>query len=60
MKNMGNHHDFYLKRFFYHYLSSAGLTWNAILKMAEVKLYINTDADMYYFTEKTIEEEFRI
>ena len=35
-----------------HFFSSAGLSWNAMLKMAEVKLEIIPDLDMHLFVEK--------
>ena len=33
-------------------MSSPGLSWNAMLKMAKVKLELITDPDMYIFFEK--------
>ena len=34
------------------YLSAPGLTWDAMLKMAKIKLELITDPDMYIFFEK--------
>ena len=76
MKNMGDYHDHYLKKYvllladafekfidkclrFYGfdpclYFSSPGLIWDAILKMARVKLEKISDIDMYLFIEKVL------
>ena len=35
-----------------HYFSAAGLSWNAMLKMTDVKLEEISDTDQYLFTEK--------
>ena len=35
-----------------HYFSSPGLSWDAMLKMTEVKLELINDIDMYQFIEK--------
>ena len=35
-----------------HYFTSPGLSWDAMLKMADVKLELITDIDMYQFIEK--------
>ena len=35
-----------------HYFSSPGLSWDAMLKMTEVKLELISDADMHLFIEK--------
>ena len=35
-----------------HYFSSPGLSWDAILKMTEMKLEQMTDIDMYLFIKK--------
>ena len=35
-----------------HYFTSPGLSWDAMLKMTEVKLELITDIDMYQFVEK--------
>ena len=80
MKNMGDHHDHYLKKDvllladvfekfidtclkYYgldpcHYFSSPGLSWDAMLKMTDVKLEKISDIDKYFFIEKDQEEEF--
>ena len=36
-----------------HYLSTPGLSWNAMLKMAKAKLKLITDLEMYIFFEKS-------
>ena len=36
----------------YHYFSAAGLSWDAMLKMTDVKLEKISDTDMYLFIEK--------
>ena len=36
----------------YHYFSSPGLSWDAMLKMTDVKLEKISDIDKYYFIEK--------
>ena len=33
------------------YLSTPGLSWNAMLKMTKIKLELITDPDMYIFCE---------
>ena len=35
-----------------HYFSSPGLSWNAMLKVTEIKLEQISDIDMYLFIEK--------
>ena len=35
-----------------HYFTSPGLSWDAMLKMTEIKLELMTDIDMYQFIEK--------
>ena len=35
-----------------HYLSSPGLSWDAILKMTKIKLELISDVDMHLFIEK--------
>ena len=40
-----------------HFLSAAGLAWQACLKMTEVKLELLTDADMLLMVEKGIRGE---
>ena len=35
-----------------HYLSSPGLSWDAMLKMTETELDFISDIDMYLFVEK--------
>ena len=35
-----------------HYFSSPGLSWDAMLKMTDIKLQLITDIDMYQFVEK--------
>ena len=35
-----------------HYFSSPGLSWDAMLKMTDIKLEKNSDIDMHLFTEK--------
>ena len=35
-----------------YYLSAPRLSWDAILKMTEIKLELISDIDMYYFVEK--------
>ena len=74
MKNMGNYHNHYFKKYvllltdvsekfidtclkFYgldpcHYFSSPGLSWDATLKMVEIKLEKISDIDKYLFIEK--------
>ena len=41
----------------YHYFSSPGFSWDAILKMTGVKLEKNSDIDMYLFIEKGLRGE---
>ena len=41
-----------------HYFSSPGLSWDAMLKMTDVKLEKISDTDKYLFIEKDQEEEF--
>ena len=52
LKNFRNislkHYGFCASR----YLSAPGLTWDAMLKMAKIKLELITDPDMYIFFEK--------
>ena len=36
----------------FHYFSSPGLSWNAMLKMADIKLEKISDIDKYLFIEK--------
>ena len=36
----------------YHYFSSPGLSWDAILKMVEIELGLLSDIDMPLFMEK--------
>ena len=58
MKNMGDYHDHYLKKgvlllaVVCYYFSSAGSSWDAMLKMIGVKLEKTSDIDKYLFTEK--------
>ena len=35
-----------------HYFTSPGLSWDAMLKMTNIKLELMTDIDMFQFTEK--------
>ena len=35
-----------------HYVSSPGLSWNAMLKMTEIKLELISDIDKHLFIEK--------
>ena len=35
-----------------HYFTSAGLSWNAMLKMTDIKLELITDIDVFQFIEK--------
>ena len=35
-----------------HYFSSPGLSWNAMLKMTEIELELNSDIDMYLFIDR--------
>ena len=37
-----------------HYVSSPGLSWDACLKMTNIKLELFTDVDMYQFCEKSL------
>ena len=41
----------------WHYFMSPGLSWDAMLKMTNVKLELMTDVDMYQFTEKALHGE---
>ena len=41
-----------------HYFRSAGLSWDAMLKMTGVKLEKISDIDKYLFVKKDQEEEF--
>ena len=43
-----------------HYLSAAGFSWDAMLKMTKIKLELITDPDMHIFFEKVLELEFLI
>ena len=43
-----------------HYFSSLGLSWDAMLKMTDLKLEKTVDIDMYLFIEKGKEELFLI
>ena len=65
MKNIGDYHDHYLKKEkfidtclkFYgfdpcHYFSSLGLSWEAMLKMTDVKFKNIFDIDMHLLIEK--------
>ena len=67
MNTMGDYHDVYLKGFFqrfintcldyygldpYHYSSSPGLSWDAMLKMTGIELEFISDIDMHLFIEK--------
>ena len=36
-----------------HYLSAPALSWDAMLNMKKVKLELISDANMYFFFEKT-------
>ena len=36
----------------YHYFSSAGLAWDAMLKMTKIELELISYTDMHYFIEK--------
>ena len=38
----------------FHYFSSPGLSWNAMLKRTGAKLEKNVDIDMYLFIEKGV------
>ena len=38
----------------YHYFSSPGLSWDAMLKMTKIELYLISDIDMHLFIEKEI------
>ena len=79
MKNMGDYHDYFLKKDvllsadvfekfidpclkFYgldpcHYFSSAGLSWDAMLKVTGVKLEKISDIDKHLFIEKGLRGE---
>ena len=35
-----------------HYFTSPGLSWDAMLKMTNIKLELTTDIDMFQFLEK--------
>ena len=35
-----------------HYFTSPGLSWDAMLKMTNIKLELMTDVDMFQFIEK--------
>ena len=35
-----------------HYFTSPGLSWDAMLKMTDIKLQLMTDIDMFQFIEK--------
>ena len=35
-----------------HYFTSQGLSWDAMLKMTNIKLELMTDVDMFQFIEK--------
>ena len=37
-----------------HYFTSPGLSWDAMLKMTDIKLELMTDIDMYQFIEKVM------
>ena len=37
-----------------HYFRSPRLTWDAMLKMAEIELKLISDIDMYFFVEKRL------
>ena len=37
-----------------YYFSSPGLSWDAMLKMTEIKLKLISDIDKYYFVEKEL------
>ena len=37
-----------------HYLTSPGLSWDAMLKMTDIKLELITDVDMFQFNEKSM------
>ena len=43
-----------------HYFSGPALSWDAILKMAKVKLKLISDPDIYIFFKKIQEAEFLI
>ena len=40
----------------FHYFTSAGLSWGAMLKMTRIRLELMTDVDMYQFIEKGLRE----
>ena len=66
IKTTGEYHDLYLKSDvllladvlqYYkldpcHYFTSPGLSWDAMLKMTNIKLELMTDVDMFQFIEK--------
>ena len=41
-----------------HYFSSHGLSWDAMLKMAKIKLELISDIDIYLFIEKKNERKY--
>ena len=68
IKTMGEYHDLYLGSDVFesfrktclqyyrldpcHYFTSPGLSWDAMLKMTNIKLELMTDVDMFQFIEK--------
>ena len=49
--------NFY-KLYPFHYFSSPGLCWDAMLKITGIKLELISDIDKYLFIEQGLREEF--
>ena len=43
-----------------HYFTSPGLSWDAMLKMTDIRLELMTDIDMFQFIERVWEEVYLI
>ena len=43
---------------YFHYFSSPGLIWDAILKLMEIELELNLDTDIHLFIEKRNERRY--
>ena len=59
LKTMGDYHDLYLKSdillladVFENFRKTPGLSWDAMLKMTDIKLELMVDIDMFQFIEK--------